>query len=127
MEDEEAKEKENEEETGEMEANLNSSSVVGIDSPRTMKFTGFLGGRQVLILLDSRAMHNFITDLLVTELRIMVQAATFAVMLGDSRKVKRDGKCRGVEIIVQEVKIIQDFLPFKLGGVDIILGIEWLR
>lgn len=62
MEDEEAEEKEDEEETGEMEANLNSSSVVGIDSPRTMKFTGFLGGRQVLILLDSRATHNFIAD-----------------------------------------------------------------
>lgn len=48
-------------------------------------------------------------------------------MLGDSRKVRGDGKCRGIKILVQGVEIIQDFLPFKLGGVDIILGIEWLR
>lgn len=100
MEDEGAEEKEEEEETEEMKVNLNSSSVVGIDSPRTMKFIGFLGKRRVLILLDSGATHNFIADCLVTELQISVQPAAFAVMLGDSRKVKGDGKCKGVELLV---------------------------
>lgn len=47
--------KEDEIEAQEMEVNLNSSSVVGIDSLRTMKFTGTIWGKQVLILLDNRA------------------------------------------------------------------------
>lgn len=37
------------------------------------------------------------------------------------------GKCRGVKLIIQEMKIIQDFLPFRFGGVDVILGIDWLK
>lgn len=113
-------------EAKEMKANLNSNSVVGIDSPKTMKFIRAIRERQVLILLDSRATHNFISDRLVTEMQIFVQPVTFTVVLGDSRKVKRVGKCKRVELIVQRVKIIQDFLPFRLGRVDVILGIEWL-
>lgn len=40
-------------EARELEANLNSSSMVGLDSLKTMKFIGSIGRRQVLILLDS--------------------------------------------------------------------------
>lgn len=79
----------------------------------------------MLILLDSGATHNFISDRVVHELQIPVQPATFAVVLGDSRKVTGVGKCRGIELTVQGVQIIQDFLPFRLG-VDMILGIDWL-
>lgn len=127
-------EKENDDgdtEAGEMDANqleasLNSSSVEGIDSPKTMKFVGAVGERQVLILLDSGATHNFISEQLVAEMQILVQPTTFAVVLGDNRKVKGVGKCKGIELIVQGIRIIQDFLPFRLGGVDVILGVEWL-
>lgn len=127
MEDEKEEAKEDEEEARDLEANLNSSSVVGIDSPKTMKFIRAVGGQQVLILLDSGATHNFIANRLVTELQIPVQPANFVVILGDSSRVRGEGKCKGVEISVQGIKIIQDFLPFKLGGMDIILGIKWLR
>lgn len=55
-------------EAKELEANLNSSLMVGLDSSKTMKFTGVIGRKQVLILLNSRAMHNFILDRVVDEL-----------------------------------------------------------
>lgn len=70
-----------------MEANFNSSSVVGLDSPKTMKFTRVIGGKQVLILLDRGAMYNFISDRLIDELQVPVQPTTFIVVLGDSKKV----------------------------------------
>lgn len=100
--------------------------MVGLDSPKTMKFIGVIEGKQVLILLDSRATHNFISDRVVHELQIPIQLATFAVVLGDSRKVTGVGKCRGVELTIQRVQIVQAFLPFRLGVVDVILGIDWL-
>lgn len=56
----------------EKEASLNSSSVVGLDSLKTMKFIGIIRVRQVLILLDNGATHNFISDQLVAEMQIPV-------------------------------------------------------
>lgn len=42
---EEEEEKEDDVEAKELEASLNSSSVVGLDSPKTMKFTGVIEGK----------------------------------------------------------------------------------
>lgn len=52
----------------ELEANRNSSLMVGLDSPKTIKFIGVIGGKQVLILLNSGATHNFILDRVVDKL-----------------------------------------------------------
>lgn len=44
-----------------MKACLNSITVVGCSSQKNMKLVGQLHERRVAILLDSRAMHNFIS------------------------------------------------------------------
>lgn len=31
-----------------------------------------------------------------------------------------------VELAFQGIKVVQDLFPFKLGGVDVILGVHWL-
>lgn len=82
----------------EMELALNSSSMEGIGSPKTMKFTGKIKNRMVVILLDSGATHNFIFEQVVRELNLPVSAANFVVTLGDERKVKGAGKCQQVEL-----------------------------
>lgn len=46
--------------------------------------------------------------------------------MGDNRKVKGFGKCKAIVVTFQGITIVQNFLPFKLGGVDIILGVDWL-
>lgn len=67
MEDKE-EEKESKAEDKELEASLNSSSVMGLNSPKMIKFIGTIEGKQVLILLDNGATHNFIFDRIVHEL-----------------------------------------------------------
>lgn len=109
------------------EANLNSNSVMGMDSPRTMKLEGEIRGRRVVTLIDSGATYNFISERLVADLEIPVHKARYTVVLGDDRKVTGIGRCEGIQLMVSELTIRQDFLPFSLGGVDIILGMEWLK
>lgn len=87
----------------ELEASLNSSSTVGIDSPKKMKFAVTVRGKQVLVLLNSGAAHNFISDKMVTELQIPIKLAKFTVLLGDNRKMSGIGRCKDVELIVQGV------------------------
>lgn len=55
-------------------------------------------GKEVIVLLDNRAMHNFISDSLVKELRILIWVAKFVVVLGNDRKVEGLGKCEGFAV-----------------------------
>lgn len=110
----------------EMEATLNSSSVMGFNTPKRMKATSLVEGKKVVVLLDSGTTLNFISEKLVRELNLPVQPTKFVVILGDDRRVGGLGRCDGVVVNVQGVQIIQNFLPFQLGVVDIIVGMDWL-
>lgn len=114
-----------EEDTG--EANLNSNSMIGGDSPKTIKLVGEIRGRRVIALIDSGATHNFIFEKLVVELKILVRKVRYTVVLGDDRKVSGIERCAGLQLTLPELVIRQNFLPFCLGGVDVILGMEWLK
>lgn len=48
-------------------------SVGGITSPKTMKLRGKIQGREVLILIDSGANHNYISTKLVKEMDLDVE------------------------------------------------------
>ncbi|KAD4585120.1 hypothetical protein E3N88_22721 [Mikania micrantha] len=78
-------------------AEISLHTILGKPHPTTMKVTGKLHSTEVLILIDGGSTHNFISDVLVSELKL-----------------------------VHELKITQDFHPFSLGGADLVLGIQWL-
>ncbi|KAA0039090.1 ty3-gypsy retrotransposon protein [Cucumis melo var. makuwa] len=41
-------------------------------------------------------------------------------------KVRGKGICEKLEVQLNNGKIVEDFLPLELGGVDVILGMQWL-
>ena len=47
--------------------------------------------------------------------------------LGDGQKIRGMGVCKKVEIELQGILFQQNFLPFNLGHIDVILGVEWLQ
>ncbi|KAJ1387556.1 Aspartic peptidase domain superfamily [Sesbania bispinosa] len=48
------------------------------------------------------------------------------VKLGDGNRKLVQGRCKGVSVELEELKIIIDSYVFDIGEVDLILGIEWL-
>lgn len=62
-----------------------------------MKLRGTVNGRNVVLLLDSKATHNFISSKLVEELKLPIMPTTFVVTLGDERKVKGARRCDKME------------------------------
>ena len=79
-------------------------------------------------MIDCGASHNFISTKLIKKLGIPLQATTsYGVLMGTSMVVKGESICRGVSLTLQNIKIVQDFLPFDLGGANIILGMHWLE
>ncbi|KAJ9555024.1 hypothetical protein OSB04_009638 [Centaurea solstitialis] len=110
----------------EVEVHLNS--VVGLTNPKTIKMEGAVDDQRVVILIDSGATHNFISTEIVEKKGLKVEKTNeYLITLGLGEKVKGMGVCRHVEVNVQGLEVIDDFLPIQLGNSDVILGMQWLE
>lgn len=109
--------------TEETLATLSLNSLVGISSTHTMKLVGHIEQKPVTVLIDSGAIHNFISTEIVATLGIPITATTcYGVLLGTSGKVRTTGICAKVELDLGALRVVTDFLPLELGGADVILG-----
>ncbi|KAF7810390.1 Retrotransposable element Tf2 [Senna tora] len=107
---------------------ISLNSVVGITNEKTMKLMGKVRGKEVLIMIYSGATHNFISEELVKKMGLdMENTKSYRVTLGDGYTVQQQGCCKGLEIEMQGLRIRENFYLFKLGDVDMILGVEWLE
>ncbi|TYK16772.1 Transposon Ty3-G Gag-Pol polyprotein [Cucumis melo var. makuwa] len=106
---------------------LSIYSVVGLNDPGTMKVRGSLQGKEVVVLIDCGATHNFVSEKLVTSLQLPIkETAHYGVILGSGAAIQGKGICESVEIQMKNWTVKEDFLPLELGGVDVILGMQWL-
>lgn len=109
-----------------IEVSLNS--VAGFSSPKTMKLQGWIMGQSVVTLIDPGATHNFIATSLVDKLKLPVKdTEPYGVRMGTGDNEPGRGVCKGVLLQLQEVDIVEEFLPLRLGSSDIILGMKWLE
>ena len=109
------------------EVGLSLKSVFCLTSLKTVKLQGEIGSQQVVVLINSGATHNFISTELVRKLTLLVEeTGAYGVLMG-MRSVQGAGICKRVFIRLQEVEIMEDFLPFDLTSSDVILDIQWLE
>ncbi|GJT14193.1 ty3-gypsy retrotransposon protein [Tanacetum coccineum] len=109
-----------------VEVSLNS--VMGFTPNRTMKLRGKIGDREVAVLIDCGATHNFISSKIVEELRLAVSdSGTFNVTLGNGETTRSRGICKGLVVVFPEIQVFEDFLQLELGSTNAILGIKWLQ
>nr|GEU47284.1 transposon Ty3-G Gag-Pol polyprotein [Tanacetum cinerariifolium] len=102
-------------------------TILGKPHPTTMKVHGMLHSTEVLILIDGGSTHNFISDVLVNELKLATQPlAPFGVQIGNGDVIRCGQICKNLPVQINDIKITQDFHPFSLGGADLVLGIQWL-
>ncbi|PNX93254.1 Ty3/gypsy retrotransposon protein, partial [Trifolium pratense] len=122
-------EDEEEEVQGEMSLmNFCQLSNTGRSMPQVIKLQGTIQEVPVVILVDSGASHNFISQNLVHKMNLTVNDdAALNIKLGDGFCSKTKGTCSNLEIDIKGLKVTVDVQLFELGCVDVILGIEWLR
>ena len=81
-----------------------------------------------MVFINPEATHNFISLTLVKQLEIPLdETEGYGVLLQTEVPVKGEGVCREVQLLLQRVKIVEDFMPLDLGGSDFILGMQWLE
>ena len=109
-------------------AEISISSIMGISSSRTIKLRGTLQRKEVVVLIDSGATHNFVSSALVEQLKLEPdQTRGYSVLTAGGVTFKGAGMCSNLELELQGCTITSSFLPLELGSADVILGIQWLE
>lgn len=106
---------------------LSGSSSGKCKRKRCFRIQGFVGKRQVLILVDSGSVSSFISTKMVAELQCPVQqipATTYVVANGNS--VECSEMVKALEWGAQGHTFQHDCKVFPLGSYDMILGDDWL-
>ncbi|XP_072960047.1 uncharacterized protein [Typha angustifolia] len=72
--------------------------------------------------------HNFVDLWMVRRLGLESEPSNgFDVIIGDGTMLRTEGICRKVQLHIQGHTFQIDFYPLALRGVDIVLGVQWLR
>ncbi|KAJ0093857.1 hypothetical protein Patl1_25202 [Pistacia atlantica] len=87
------------------------NSIVWLTFANTLKLRGHIRGEEVIVLLvDSGAFHNFISRSLLQKLALLVdRTKTFRLMVGNGFTVRSIGVCRGLELHMQGLSVMQFF------------------
>ena len=84
------------------EKEIELNITTGLTSKGTMKLRGEIKGREVVVLIDSGATHNFVHYKIIEEIEISIEAdTTFAVTIGDETCCKGRGLCKRLEVKLQ--------------------------
>lgn len=106
---------------------LTLNSKAGSTTEKSMKMRGQIKGRDVVVLIDSGATSNFIDEKLVQEMNWAVNdQREFGVRVGGGQIIRGRGRCTDTLLEIQGVKILEEFLVFDLGSIDVVLGFSWL-
>ncbi|KAF3791140.1 hypothetical protein EJ110_NYTH14420 [Nymphaea thermarum] len=98
------------------------------ERPNAMKILGWIGDKQVLVLLDSGATHNFVGEHIVDHLGTPTEEqVSLKVLVADGGILSCTRKCLDVELYLQNAPIKVDLLVVPIPSVDIILGVKWLK
>ena len=87
-----------------------------------------IGSYNVIILIDSGSIHNFISERTANLLRLLVvPTETFTIQVANGESLKSRGRFEEVPVDLQGIVFSLTLYYLPLTGLDIVLGIQWLE
>ena len=106
---------------------LSLNSLRGLTSNKSYKVKRSIEESEVMVLIDSGASSNFISEKLVKRLKLTIyNVNSFMVEVVNGQVEWGLGVCPKVTLMVQRVKIEQPFFVIPMGTTDVVLGLDWL-
>ncbi|XP_043817044.1 uncharacterized protein LOC122724910 [Manihot esculenta] len=102
-------------------------AITGTRNSQSMRLLGCWHGRQVLILVDSGSTHSFVSDSVVADLQVTVDAKDgLRVKVANGEQLHSPGLCKGAPIELGNSVFIVDLFVLQLTGFDLVFGVNWL-
>lgn len=96
--------------------------------PSTLKLSGSINGKEVIVLVDGGSMNNFIQSRLETHLNLVVQPlAHMRVTVGNGDALSYGGECSAVKLKLGDAIFTVDLILLPIYGADLVLGVQWMR
>jgi hypothetical protein len=107
---------------------ISCNALDGIITPQTLSIEGYIKKKKVIVLIDSDSTHNFIHYKLAKDLNCFVYPTPeFQVMIADGGTINCSGKCNKINLTMGEYVMNIPMIFIPMGGVDVVLGIQWLQ
>ena len=102
-------------------------TLSGISSSSELRFSSYLAGAIVQVLVDSGSSLNFIQNRLALHLHLPIQLiARFSVSVGNGHKLYSEGCVRWMSLLILGFKTTADLFVLPIEGADVVLGNAWL-
>ncbi|XP_019163484.1 PREDICTED: uncharacterized protein LOC109159828 [Ipomoea nil] len=109
------------------EAEISLCAVVGGEGLNTIKLLGCIQRQPIVILVDSGSTHSFLDPQLLDHMRRQPEKAkALEVTVANGDKVISDSVCPNLSWQIQQESFTKDFRLLRLGGCDMVLGMDWV-
>ncbi|XP_039126949.1 uncharacterized protein LOC120263108 [Dioscorea cayenensis subsp. rotundata] len=99
----------------------------GLTIPSTLKITGKIHGKDVVVLIDGGSTNNFIQTRWAHHLNLPIQQSShLRVTVGNGEVLTCGGECQRVPLQLGEVVFPVDLLLLPVFCAGIVLGVHWL-
>jgi hypothetical protein len=99
-----------------------------MSTPQILKIQAYIKKKMVTVLIDSNSTHNFINYKFAKDHNCFVfLAPNFQVMIADGGTINCSGKCHSINLNIWEYLLDIPNISIQMGGVDVVLGIQWLQ
>jgi len=111
-----------------MNLGISCNELVGINTPQTLNIEGYIKKKKVIVLIDSGSTHNFIHCKIVEELNyFLYPMPDCQVMVANGGTINFSGKCHNIKLTMGEYVLNNPMLSIPMGGVDVVLEVQWLQ
>ena len=111
-----------------MSPTISCNALARITTPQTLKIEGYIKKKNVIVLIDSGSTHNFIHCKVAKELNcFLYPPPECQVMVANGGTINCSGKFHNIELTMGEYVFNSPMLSIPMGGVDVVLGVQWLQ
>jgi hypothetical protein len=112
----------------EMTPTISCHALDRIITPQTLNIEGYIKNKNVIVLIDYGSTHNFIHYKFAKSLNCFVSLApAFQVMIENGGTINCSGKFHKINITMGEYVMNSPMIVITMGGVDVVLGVQWLQ
>lgn len=109
------------------EAEISLNAVVGGEGLNTIKLPRVLHNKDIIVLVDSGSTHSFLDPALALNLNLpLEEALALTVTIANGDKMACNKICRQLIWLMQGEELQKDFRMLRLGGCDMVLGMDWI-